>query len=65
MKIEGVVLAIDRAAFNQGENAKYDFQISGGVQRRPLLREVQVQSATDYSRKSLCHRLQVSTATTN
>ena len=30
MKIEGVVLAIDRAAFNQGENAKYDFQISGG-----------------------------------
>lgn len=25
-----VVIAIDRAAFNQGENAKYDFQISGG-----------------------------------
>lgn len=24
------VLAIDRAAFNQGENAKYDFSISGG-----------------------------------
>lgn len=24
------VLAIDRAAFNQGENAQYDFQISGG-----------------------------------
>lgn len=30
MKIEGVVLALDRATFNQGENAKYDFQISGG-----------------------------------
>ena len=26
----GVVYAIDRAAFNQGENAQYDFQISGG-----------------------------------
>lgn len=24
------ILAIDRAAFNQGENAKYDFQIDGG-----------------------------------
>ena len=30
MKIDGEILAIDRAAFNQGENAKYDFQISGG-----------------------------------
>lgn len=27
------VLAIDRAAFNQGENAKYDFSISGGGYR--------------------------------
>ena len=24
------IISIDRAAFNQGENAKYDFSISGG-----------------------------------
>ena len=30
MKIEGEILAIDRATFNQGENALYDFDISGG-----------------------------------
>lgn len=30
MKIEGEILTIDRAAFNQGENALYDFDISGG-----------------------------------
>ena len=25
-----IVIAIDRAAFNQGENAKYDISVSGG-----------------------------------
>lgn len=48
------ILAIDRAAFNQGENAKYDFQIDGGVQRRRSSHAVPVQSvigslcASDY-----------------
>lgn len=64
MKIEGVVLAIDRAAFNQGENAKYDFQISGGgtaqtiVARGPgavcyrLQSEVSVQQTTSFHSNS-------------
>lgn len=48
------ILAIDRAAFNQGENAKYDFQIDGGVQHRRSSHAVPVQSvigslyASDY-----------------
>ena len=32
-----VVLAIDRAAFNQGENAKYDFQVTGGGTAQTLI----------------------------
>lgn len=32
-----VVVAIDRAAFNQGENAKYDFQIDGGGTAQTLI----------------------------
>lgn len=31
------ILAIDRAAFNQGENAKYDFQIDGGGTAQTLI----------------------------
>ena len=53
-----IVIAIDRAAFNQGENAKYDFQISGGVQLRQLLPKVQEQSATRNNRKLVCKRFQ-------
>ena len=51
-----LVLAIDRAAFNQGENAKYDFQISGGVQRKRLLPKAQEQFATRNNRKLMCKR---------
>ena len=57
MKIEGEILTIDRAAFNQGENALYDFDISGGVQRRPSLREAQELSVTRYHRSLVCERL--------
>lgn len=30
------ILAIDRAAFNQGENAQYDFSVDGGVLHKQL-----------------------------
>jgi len=33
-----------RAAFNQGENAKYDFQVTGGVQHRHSSHAVPEQS---------------------
>ena len=41
------VISIDRAAFNQGENAKYSFSVSGGVSRRPLWRKAPERSATE------------------
>lgn len=31
----GVVIALDRAAYNQGENAQFDFCVMGGVQHQP------------------------------
>lgn len=31
MNDKEMILAIDRAAFNQGKNAKYDFSIIGGI----------------------------------
>lgn len=30
MNDKEMILAIDRAAFNQGKNAKYDFSVTGG-----------------------------------
>lgn len=46
-----LVIAMDRAAFNQGENAKYDFQIDGGVQRRRSSHAVPVQSVINNKSK--------------
>ena len=54
------ILAIDRAAFNQGENAKYDFQIDGGGTAQTLI--ARGPGAVCY-RKPVCERLQVPTTT--
>ena len=52
------ILAIDRAAFNQGENAKYDFQVTGGGTAQTLI--ARGPGAVCY-RKPLCNGLQVGT----
>ncbi len=54
------ILAIDRSAFNQGENAKYDFQIDGGGTAQTLI--ARGPGAVCY-RKPVCERLQVPATT--
>lgn len=56
------ILAIDRAAFNQGENAKYDFQIDGGGTAQTLI--ARGPGAVCY-RKPLCNGLQVGATATS
>lgn len=56
------VIAIDRAAFNQGENAKYGFQIDGGGTAQTLI--ARGPGAVCY-RKPLCNGLQVGATATS
>lgn len=57
------IITLDRAAYNQGKNAKYDFSIIEGGSYIHSLQEALVQSVTKDSRCALCNRLQVSATT--